>query len=116
MATTQRQSEPKSETDEKRKPVHTIDFFPIRVAVWENETDQAKWYAVTATRRYRVEKRRGVVEYGNSPSLNTEDLLATARALELAYEWIQERRRKDYLATRLESEEFEAEPTGDVPY
>lgn len=85
---------------ESTRPVHEVTYYPVRVSVWENESeDGRRFYATTVTRLY---KQKG--KWQASGHLNAEDLLVAAKALGSADTWIRER----YQAARDERRERDA--------
>ena len=72
---------------ENRRPVHEITYFPVRISIWENQAneDGRIFYSTTVSRLY---KQKG--KWQSSHSLNAEDLLVAAKALDAADSWIRE--------------------------
>lgn len=73
---------------QNNRPVHEITHFPVRVSIWENESEEGRtFYSTTLSRLY---KQKG--KWQSTPSLNAEDLLVAAKALDAADTWIREQR------------------------
>jgi hypothetical protein len=71
---------------QSNRPVHEITHFPVRVSIWENESEEGRtFYSTTVTRLY---KQKG--KWKSTASLNAEDLLVAAKALDAADTWIRE--------------------------
>lgn len=71
---------------ENKRPAHEITHFPVRVSIWENESDEHRtFYSTTISRLY---KQKG--KWQSTHSLNAEDLLVAAKALDAADSWIRE--------------------------
>lgn len=71
---------------ESKRPVHEITYYPVRISIWENESeDHRTFYSTTVSRLY---KQKG--KWQSSHSLNAEDLLVAAKALDAADTWIRE--------------------------
>jgi len=84
----------------KQRPVREITYYPVRVSIWENQAEQGKtFYSTTVGRIY---KAKG--EWQSSQSLNAEDLLVAAKALNDADTWI----RDQYQTAREQRREREA--------
>lgn len=66
------------------KPVHSIRYGAIQVAVWRNESATGPFYNVTMTRRYRAEDA-----WRDSASFGESDLPTLAKALLDAHSAIQ---------------------------
>ncbi len=85
---------------DNKRPVHEVTFYPVRVSIWENESDDHRtFYSTTVSRLY---KQKG--KWHSTHSLNAEDLLVAAKALDAADTWI----REQYQASRDERREREA--------
>lgn len=71
---------------DNKRPVHEITLYPVRVSIWENESDDHRtFYSTTLSRLY---KHKG--QWCSTQSLNAEDLLVAAKALNAADSWIRE--------------------------
>lgn len=68
-------------TETKKAPVAKIRIGLINASVWENTTDKGTFHNVTFERRYRD----GKGNWASSHSYNAEDLLALAKAADLAF-------------------------------
>ena len=73
-----------TKADQPKRPVKTIRSGPVKLAIWENETDKGKRYNVTAQRLYRDE--RG--DWQTTGGFNTADLAHLAFAAQRAEIWI----------------------------
>ena len=69
----------------KNKPVQEIRMGRIKVAIWENETENGSRYNVTLSRLY---KDPGDDSWKSSESLGRDDLLIAAKLLNQAHTWI----------------------------
>ena len=67
----------------KQKPIHTIRLGTIRAAIWENKSENATYYNVTLSRRYKSGE-----EWKNSDSFSRDDLLLVAKVADEANSWI----------------------------
>ena len=65
------------------KPIKKFYIGAISAAIWENETKDGKRYAVTVTRRYKVEDT-----WRDTHSLRHFDLLKAIQLQARAAEWI----------------------------
>ena len=69
------------------RPVHTIRFGTVKVAIWSNMVDMGNaskpMYKVTASNSYRDGD-----EWRDTQSFGYEDLLLLAKALNEAHSWI----------------------------
>ena len=72
----------------QNKPVHEVTFWPVRVSIWRNESDGGRVnYSTTVSRVYSTGEGKKK-EWHSTPSLDVEDLLPAAKALEAAFAWI----------------------------
>jgi len=71
---------------EKRRPAHEVKLGRVRAAIWPNETKNGTRYSVTVGRLYKTED----AGWRTSSSLDLEDLLLAAKALNQADTWIRE--------------------------
>jgi hypothetical protein len=74
------------ETD--KRPEHKIRYGRVEVAIWKRESGENTWHAFTVSRSYRDKDQ----QWQRSNSLDEEDLLPAAKALEEAYSWVQAQR------------------------
>jgi len=72
----------------KKPPADKIRVGLVTATIWENETEKGLFHNVTFERRYRD----GEGNWKSSHSYNTEDLLALAKAADLAHSKIIEAR------------------------
>lgn len=75
---------------EKQKPIHTIRFGRIKVAIWANQSPNGPWYNVQACRVYMDDHG----EWKQSDSFGRDDLLLVCKALDRAHTWIYEQPRQ----------------------
>jgi hypothetical protein len=70
-------------------PEHKVHYGRVDVAVWRRQADDGRaWYSFTVSRSYKDRDD----QWQRTASLDEEDLLPAARALERAYDWAQEQR------------------------
>lgn len=67
----------------RTRPVHDVRIGPIRAAIWANETESGTRYNATFDRSYKD----GEV-WKTTTSFGRDDLLALAKAADLAHTWI----------------------------
>ena len=84
-----KKTEPEAEA--KKAPVAKVRVGLISASIWENPTEKGKFYNVTFERRYRD----GEGNWKSSHSYNADDLLALAKAADLAHTKIVEARNGD---------------------
>ena len=77
----------KTETEAKQAPVAKVRVGLISASIWENKTDKGNFYNVTFERRYKDGD-----QWKSSHSYNADDLLALAKAADLAHTKIVEAR------------------------
>lgn len=84
---------PATPAQNDNKPVHTIRYRAIKVAIWENHGQTGTFYSITATRSYQDEQK----QWHDSTSFPAGELPTLAKAITDAHSWIawQERRNKD---------------------
>lgn len=84
----------------KNEPIQRIKAFPLTVAVWRNQSDKSErpWYSATMERSYKKEDG----DYGNTDSLNRDDLLLGAKLLDQAHSFILRQEAKDHEAAKAE--------------
>jgi hypothetical protein len=84
---------------EKNRPVFTKNLGFIRLAIWENINDGAKWHNVAITRRYK-----DGTTWKEAPTFNgLGDLAQVAAAVALAQDWI--KRREEETPAEYDTEE-----------
>ena len=70
-------------------PEYKVHYGRVDVAVWRRQADDGRaWYSFTVSRSYKDRDDR----WQRTASLDEEDLLPAARALERAYDWAQQQR------------------------
>lgn len=67
--------------DKANPPVAKVRVGLITASIWERETEQGAFYSVSFERRYRD----GEGNWKSSHSYDTQDLLALAKAADLAH-------------------------------
>jgi hypothetical protein len=72
--------------EKKTRPAHEVKLGRVRAAIWPNETKNGTRYGVTVGRLYKTEEGG----WRTSTSLDLEDLLLAAKALNEADTWIRE--------------------------
>jgi len=77
----------KNANDAAKKPVKTFRLGRIKAAVWENETDQTKFYNVTFARTYVDDAK----QYHDTDSFGRDDLPLVAKLADQAHTFIFER-------------------------
>ena len=66
------------------KPVYEVRIYPVKVAVWRNETkENSAFYSTTVERSYKDGD-----EYKSTTSFNRDDLLKLSKAVDIAHTWI----------------------------
>jgi hypothetical protein len=89
---TTQNTDPKTE---KNKPVTEIKIWPVKAAIWNNQTEKGEdFYNVTFQKSY---KDREAGDYHNTTSFDREDLLKLAKCADVAHSWImrQESRKEE---------------------
>jgi len=76
-------STPATPGNQRRQPAHEIRFGLIKAAIWENQSQNGTWHSVTLSRSYKDGE-----EWRHTDSFGREDLLAVAKAADLAHSWI----------------------------
>jgi hypothetical protein len=84
---TQPALQPKNATAGSKLPVKTFRLGRIKAAVWENESDQTKFYNVTFARTYLDDAK----QYHDTDSFGRDDLLLVAKLADQAHTFIFER-------------------------
>ena len=69
--------------DMSKKPVHEIRLGRIKVAIWENETENGSRHNVSISRLYKDGD-----QWKDSTSFGRDDLLLVAKIADLAHSWI----------------------------
>lgn len=80
-------SQSKNAATGPKLPVKTLRLGRIKAAVWENETDQKKFYNVTFARTYLDDARN----YHDTDSFGRDDLPLVAKLADQAHTFIFER-------------------------
>ncbi|MGC4074913.1 MAG: hypothetical protein QM760_20925 [Nibricoccus sp.] len=80
-------SQSKNTTSTAKKPVKTFRLGRIKAAVWENETDETKFYNVTFARTYLDDAK----QYHDTDSFGRDDLPLVAKLADQAHTFIFER-------------------------
>jgi hypothetical protein len=80
----------KTETETKNPPAAKVRVGLITASIWENKTEKGVFYNVTFDRRYKDGD-----DWKSSHSYNADDLLALAKAADLAHSKIVEARNGD---------------------
>ena len=71
-----------------RTPDYKVQYGRVQAAVWKREIDERTSFSVSLTRSYRDKQD----QWQRTTSLDEDDLLPAAKALDDAYAWIQEQR------------------------
>jgi len=82
--TAQPASQPKNAATGPKLPVKTFRLGRIKAAVWENETDQKKFFNVTFARTYMDEARN----FHDTDSFGRDDLPLVAKLADQAHSFI----------------------------
>ncbi len=85
--TAQSASQSKNASNAAKKPVKNFRLGRIKAAVWENETDQTKFYNVTFARTYLDDAK----QYHDTDSFGRDDLPLVAKLADQAHTFIFER-------------------------
>src|SRR4051794_31331409 len=80
--------EERQEPHVSRSPEYKAHYGRVQAAVWKRELDGRTSYSVTVTRSYKDKSD----QWQRTSSLDEEDLLPGAKALDDAYTWIQRQR------------------------
>jgi hypothetical protein len=84
-----RTEEPADATQPGQAPEHKVHYGRVDVAVWRRQADDGRaWYGFTVSRSYKDRDDR----WQRTTALDEEDLLPAAKALERAYDWVQQQR------------------------
>jgi hypothetical protein len=65
------------------QPAHKIRIGTLQATIWRNLGDNGNWYSVKLTRGYKVDDG-----WRETDNLGYDDLLSTAKLLDLAHTWI----------------------------
>ena len=74
-------------TPAKNAPIKVFKFGRIKAAVWENESDQRKFYNVTFARTFVDDEKK----FRDTDSFGRDDLLLVAKLADVAHSFIAER-------------------------
>jgi len=81
--------------NEAKRPVHTIRYGAVRVAIWRNMVDLGNasrpMYSTTFSRSYKDNQN----QWQESGSFGLDDLLLLAKAADEAHTWIARQRTAD---------------------
>lgn len=66
---------------DSKPPIARVKLHPVSVAIWANKTDKGTFYSVTIASRYKDANGK----WRNSVSLNEQELLLAAKALDQAH-------------------------------
>jgi len=77
-------SQPRNTAAGSKAPVKTLRLGRIKAAIWENESDQQKFYNVTFARGYMDEAKN----WHDSDSFGRDDLLLLAKLADQAHTFI----------------------------
>ncbi len=81
--------EPAEAAQPGQAPEHKVHCGRIDVAVWRRQADDGRsWYSFTVSRTYKDRDDK----WQRTASLDEDDLLPAAKALERAYDWVQQQR------------------------
>lgn len=70
--------------EQKKKPIHEINLGRIRVAIWQNYTDdQEVWFNVEFSRSYKQDGK-----WKDTKTYRRDDLPVLGLATDMAYRWI----------------------------
>jgi hypothetical protein len=72
------------------QPAHKIRNGVLQVTIWRNHSDKGTWYSVVPSRSYKQGD-----DWKVSDNLYADDLLATAKLLDLAHSWIVQQQQAD---------------------
>lgn len=90
QAPAQQPAEPeeRQEPQVSRSPEYKVHFGRVQAAVWRREIEGRTTYSVTLTRSYKDKYD----QWQRTSSLDEEDLLPAAKALDESYTWVQRQR------------------------
>ena len=77
------------------KPAHKIRIGVLQVTIWRNTGEKGNWYSVKLTRGYKSEEG-----WRETDNLGFDDLLPTAKLLDLAHTWIMHQMQADTKARK----------------
>jgi hypothetical protein len=83
-------SEGPSASGKGTAPEHKVRYGRVEVAVWKRQGEGRPRFSVGVSRSYKGQDE----QWRRTTSLDEEDLLAAAKALEEAYMWVQHERRR----------------------
>ena len=69
---------------EKKKPAHQVRVGLAKASIWANDTENGTRYSVTLGKLYKPADE----SWKTTSSLDRDDLLNAAKALDLAHTWI----------------------------
>lgn len=69
---------------ETKKPAHEVRIGRAKATIWPNQTEKGTRYSVSLGRLYKPEDG----PWQTSRSLDRDDLLNAAKAIDLAHTWI----------------------------
>jgi hypothetical protein len=72
------------ESGGRSPPAHEIRVGSVKATLWENSSDNGKWFSVTLTRGYKD----GQGQWKTAQSFSRDDLLVLSEILRQAYLWI----------------------------
>ena len=70
------------------KPVHEIRLNRVKLAIWQNQGQNGAYFSVSVSRVFKKDD-----DWQRSDTLQAGDLLALAKAADLADSWIREQPR-----------------------
>lgn len=68
----------------RERPAHEVKVGAVRATVWQNAGANGSWYSVTLSRLYKDDQD----QWKDATSFGREDLLAVAKAADLAHTWV----------------------------
>lgn len=88
MAQTSHSEREQGNPENGNRPEHKVRYGRVEVAIWKRESGENTWHTFTISRSYRDKDQ----QWQRSSSLDEEDLLPAAQAVEEAYSWVQAQR------------------------
>lgn len=70
------------------KPVHEIRLNRVKLAIWQNQGQNGAYFSISVSRVFKKDD-----DWQRSDTLQANDLLALAKAADLADSWIREQPR-----------------------
>jgi hypothetical protein len=64
-------------------PAHKLRIGALQATIWRNAGDKGNWYSVKLSRGYKVDEG-----WRETDNLGFDDLLASAKLLDLAHTWV----------------------------